>query len=189
MPLRLQSNHGRADMATNTTVKQSAASVVITPPAGGVLTPATRKRVATVSKNITEIKDDAKRLATVSRQELEEVAEKYSRAPSSFLAAIAGGVLGSGGGIALGTLGTTAVIVTGPLGLALGAAIAVLAFRGRSYWRLENATHKARGAMELIRAQIDSLPSDAPDNVKVELYEIYRSLAKDYALVAHGAIV
>lgn len=176
-------------MATNTTVKEAGAGVVVVPSTGGTLTPVTRKKVATVSKNITEIKDEAKRLATVSRQELEEVAEKYSRAPSSFLAAIAGGVLGSAGGIVLSTFGTAAAIVTGPLGLAFGAAVAVLAFRGRPYWRLENATQKARGAMELIRTQIDSLPAGALPNVKAELYQIYTDLARDYARVAHETIV
>lgn len=176
-------------MATDTTVKQPGTGVVIGPPASGALTPTVRKKVTTVSKNITEIKDEAKRLATVSRQELEEVAEKYSRAPSSFLAAIAGGVLGSAGGIALSTLGTAAAIVTVPLGLAFGAAVAVLAFRGKPYWRLESATQKARGAMELIRAQIDSLPADAPPDVKSDLYQIYKDLAQDYARVAHETIV
>jgi len=152
------------------------------------LSPVTRERIKTINRSIESVKDDARRIAKVSRQELEEVADRYSRASSTFLAAIVGGTIGSAGGITLGTAGAGALIVTGPLGLALGAGLAVLAFRGRSYWRLEKATQKSRAAAEFIRGQIDSLPPDAPAKIRDGLYDKLGLILEEYARIAHGSL-
>lgn len=149
---------------------------------------AKKKRAGAIAKSIEGVRRDAQKIQQVSRQELEEVAEKYSRSPSTFLAAVLGGAVGIAGGVALGTVGGTLLIVTGPIGLALGAAAGVLAFRGRNYWRLERATQKATGALDFIRAEINGLPSDAPREVREGLYETYMELMNEYGRVAHGSI-
>jgi hypothetical protein len=146
------------------------------------------QRARAINNSIDTLRRDAEKIQHVSRHELEEVAEKYSRSPSTFLAAVLGGAIGSAGGIALGTLGGGLLIVTGPIGLAMGAAIAVLTFRGRNYWRIEKATQKAKGAVDFVRAQIDALPSDAPQEVRERLYAQYTRLMDEYSRVAKASI-
>lgn len=152
------------------------------------VTPTTKKKIAAVTKSIESVKSDAQRVAQVSRKELEDVAERYSRAPSTFLAAVVGGVVGTAGGITLSTVAGGLLIVTGPLGLALGAALGVLGFRGRNYWRLERATQKTKGATDLLKAEIAALPRDAPPEVRKELYDQYKSLVTIYSRIARDSI-
>lgn len=143
-----------------------------------------KQQAAAVAKSIERLKKDADRVSKgVSLRQVDEIAEKYSRAPSTFLAAVIGGVLGSAGGIGLAALGGV-VIVTGPLGLALGAAAGVLAFRGRNYWRLEKTTQKATGALNLIKSQIENLPSNAPASTQQKLYDQYDSVTARYTDIA-----
>ncbi len=103
---------------------------------------ATRKKAEALGHAIDDTEREAKALAPASRQELEAVADRYSRAPSAFLAGVVGGVVGSGGGIAVWVAGGTALALSGPLGLAVGVAVGVLWFRGASWLRLERATHR-----------------------------------------------
>src|SRR5262245_7544974 len=86
----------------------------------------TREKARAISRAIEGVKRDAHRLKDGSRQELEEVAERYARAPSAFLAGIVGGALGAAGGVGIAALGGGVMVVTGPIGLALGAALGVL---------------------------------------------------------------
>jgi hypothetical protein len=150
---------------------------------------ATRARATAVARSVDRFQQKAQRATEVSRRELEEVAEKYARAPSGFLAAIIGGAVGSAGGIALGSVaGGTLVVLTGPIGLAAGAALAVLAFRGRSWFRLERATHKATGAATFFRSELDSLPSDAPEELRKKLYDNLAAVYDEYARVARDSV-
>jgi hypothetical protein len=128
----------------------------------GRLDRTTKKKAAAIAQSIDEVKRDAQRIKQVSRQELEEVAEKYARAPSTFLAGVVGGALGAAGG--------------------------VLTFRGRNYWRLERTTQKTKGAIDFIRAELNGLPADAPPEVRKELYEQYRSLLAEYSRIARDSI-
>ncbi len=125
---------------------------------------------------------EAQEIQQVSRHSVEEVAEQYSQSSSTFLAAALGGALGSAGGLALGNL------PGGFLGLIIGAAAGVLSFRGRNSWRLEKATQKAKGALDFVREQLNSLPSDAPQEVRDQLYKKYTELMNEYARVARRSI-
>jgi hypothetical protein len=155
------------------------------------LDPTTRVRVASISRLIDDVKDDAKRIIQVSRQELEEVANRYARAPSEFLAGVVGGAIGSAGGVAISIsiLGGGVLVLTGPLGLAVGAALGILAFRGPNQWRLERATQKTSRALSLIKAEINSLPHDSkyPD-FENSLYEARAEIIRRYTNVAIKSI-
>jgi hypothetical protein len=149
---------------------------------------ATKKKAATITRRINAVRNDARRLTHPSLQQIDDVAYKYSRAPSTFLAAVVGGAIGSAGGITLAAIGAGALVLTGPLGLAVGAAVSVLAFRGKSYWRLELATQKTKGAIELIKSEINSLPKDAPEHIRQNLYREYEQLITTYTQVAGDTI-
>jgi len=145
---------------------------------------ATRRKAEALSRAIDDTKLEAKRVQQVTAHDIDAVAEKYARAPSAFLAGVVGGVLGSAGGVAVATVGGGALILSGPLGLAVGVALGVLAFRGRNYWRIEKASQKARGAVDLIRAELNALPPDAPSHVREQLYGHYLSVMDEYARIA-----
>ena len=61
------------------------------------LTPELRKKAEVIARALDEVKDQVQKVAQVTREELEAVAERYAHAPSTFLAAIVGGVVGSAG--------------------------------------------------------------------------------------------
>ncbi len=152
------------------------------------LTPELRKKAEATARALVEVRDQVQKVAQVTREELEAVAERYAHAPSTFLAAIVGGVVGSAGGVALTTVAGTALLVTGPLGLAVGAAVAVLAFRGRKYWRLERSTQKLRGALDVLHAEIAGLPPHAPASVRNNLWQQYDRLMAKYNEIAGDSL-
>jgi hypothetical protein len=159
-----------------------------TPPQPEPLSKATRRKVETIAKSIDEAKVEAERISKLTRRELEEVAEKYSKAPSEVLAGIIGGVLGGCGGTAVSMTAGAMLVVSGPLGLALGVAAGILIFRGPSFWRLERATHKLRGSLDLIKAELATLPPEAPKDVKDQLWQDYGLLMHQYTEVACQSI-
>jgi hypothetical protein len=120
------------------------------------------------------------------RMEIEELATQYHRAPSPFLAAVIGGVLG--GSIAGVCLHGSALLLCGPLASAFGGALGVLVFRGRNCWRLERATQKAREALCLLKEEIALLPIDAPSLLRESVYAQYESLLEEYSRVARTTI-
>ena len=148
------------------------------------LSAATRKRAAAVIRSIDIVKLDAQRVTQVSPQELEEVVDKHAWTPSTALAGVVGGTLGTAGGIAVAALSGGMLILTGPLGLAIGGALGVLAFRGRNYRRLERATQKASRAIGLVKTEINALPSHAPAEIRMKLHDQYSSLIIRYSEIA-----
>jgi hypothetical protein len=144
----------------------------------------TRRKAQSVTQAIARVKQEARRTEEVSRQEIEDVAQRYAQMPSSVLVGIVGGVAGTVGGVALSTAVGGLLIVTGPLGLAAGAATAILLFRGRKLWQLENDTSKVKGSTEVLKAGITNLPSDAPEEIKKNWYRQYDALMTKYAQIA-----
>ena len=157
-------------------------------PRGQQLTPTTRKKIEAVVRSIDQAKSEGDRITQITRQEIERVSGEYNRLPSGVLAGIVGGVIGAGGGFALSTTTGALLAVTGPLGLAMGAALSIYAFRGRSYRRLERATQKLRGALDVIKSEISGLPSDAPKEVKDHLWAEYKSLISTYTQIARESL-
>jgi len=163
--------------------------LMTTPKISSSLAPATKKRIKTVAQSIESVKTDAQQVTQVSRKELEEIADRYARAPSAFLAGVVGGVLGTTGGIAVGTFAGALLVVTGPLGLALGAALGVLTFRGKNYLRLERETQKVGGAIDFLKGVSADLPKDAPTELlRNEVYEKIRLLVITYSRIAHDSM-
>jgi hypothetical protein len=148
------------------------------------LSPATRKRVAAVIRLIDIVKLDAQRATQVSPRQIEEFADQHAWIPSTALAGVVGGTLGIAGGIVIGTLGGEMLMLAGPLGLAIGAALGVLAFRGRNYRRLERATQKAKSAIGLVKTEINALPSHASPEIRMKLQDQYSSLVTRYSEIA-----
>jgi hypothetical protein len=147
-----------------------------------------RRKAKAVIAAADNIKKDAQRVQSVSRQDIEDVAEKYSRASSTFLAAVVGGSIGAAGGLAVGTFGGAVLVVSGPLGLALGAALGVLAFRRPSYWRLERATQKTGAVLNVLRDVAERLPPDAPPELRHKIYDHMDDVVGRFAEVASRTI-
>lgn len=151
----------------------------------------TRRKAEAFVRSASLVKHEAKQTEQVSVEQVEDIAKRYSLLPSSVLTGIIGGVVGSAGGIAIGThavLGAGMLVVTGPLGLALGAAIAILAFRGRNYWRLENSSAKTKGALDVLTSQLAMLPTDAPEDIKAKVYEKYGRVLDEFSRIAEESI-
>ena len=102
---------------------------------------------------------------------------------SSVLAGFLGGAVGSTagvtlGGIAIAGLALPAVAITGPLGMAAGIAVAILAFRGRERWDIEKRISNNRlllgeidQRIKEILNQIDALPAKTPEDVLKEMWD------------------
>ena len=150
---------------------------------------ATRARAESIIADSVGVKDSLEKIGNISQDDLEEIANTYSTKPSTFLAAIIGGVVGGAGGIAIGgTLGAI-TLISGPAGMALGAAVAVLGWRGRDMWRHERAGDNFDVAIKRIDAAILALPKNAPQSDREELYTHRRKLIRSYARVADEAIL
>jgi hypothetical protein len=155
------------------------------------VSPATAVQVSALdalTREIEETKRQAEHLEQVEASDIDALADKYSKSSSSFLAGVVGGCVGAAGGIALSTSAGVALVLSGPVGLAAGVALGILAFRGKTYWRLERSTQKAIGAMNMLLAQIRELPPDAPPQVRDALYRQYQELAERYGGIARETL-
>lgn len=132
--------------------------------------------------------DDIRKVDEIDREELDKIASDYAGARSSKLAAVIGGVVGSAGGIALGMqVAGAAVVVTGPAGMLLGAALAVLMWRGRRYQDRERNIDERQRELATLEQELRSivrllqeLPPDAPQQTKDELWATHNALVKRY---------
>lgn len=143
---------------------------------------------AVVQSSLREIKSagaEIQRLQDVTRAEIDQIAKKYSGETSSFLSAVVGGIGGSTVGVIVpGTM----TLVAGPAGALLGAALAVLMWRGRAHWKLERATERLTLALDKIRSEMGKLPESAPDEIRDKLWHNYGELMDAYSLVATSVI-
>ncbi|HEV3073065.1 MAG TPA: hypothetical protein VHB47_01500 [Thermoanaerobaculia bacterium] len=148
----------------------------------------TRAEVDSALHETEEATSQLRRIQDVTRKEIEDIAKKYSAEKSSFLVAVAGGIAGAVGGVTLhGALGLI-LAVTGPAGAALGAALALLAWRGGAQWKLERATERAKIALDQIRSELKSLPSGTPSQVKADLWRGYQDILAPYLLLAARSV-
>jgi hypothetical protein len=140
----------------------------------------TRGLVLGLLPEIRETTQEAKSLDRFDRKELEEIAGSYDNATSGKLAGIVGGIIGAAGGFALTTFVGTTIVITGPAGLVLGAALGVLAMRGRTQLKVERETQKLRIALNEIEARVRQLPPDTPRSVRDALWEEYELQVRRY---------
>lgn len=104
------------------------------------------------------------KLTSFTRQDLEQVAVRYSQHNGEALTAIVAGGIGGAGGLALGVFGGASIVLTGPVGMVVAAALGVLAFRGRAGLRHERASKNLKAALVNIDDAIASLPESVRDS-------------------------
>jgi hypothetical protein len=120
--------------------------------------------------------------------EIEAVAKTYSSQKSSILAGTVGGIAGAIlGGVIYRPPGN--LVEAGiPLGIALGAALANLWWRGVSYCRLERATERFGLALDQLKSEIRSMPENVSSGVHERIIEAYYALVDRYTEVAYRSI-
>jgi len=110
---------------------------------------------------------------------IEDTAEKYSSKSSEYLAGVVGGGIGLSGGFGVSLMGAS-IIFSGPIGIVLGAAMAVLIWRGRGQQKIERANKKIQAVKSKILEDINSLPPSAPQYVVNRLWELYNNATDVY---------
>ena len=108
------------------------------------------------------------------------MADRYSKSPSQMLAGVVGGAFGAAGGIGIASAYGTALMLTGPLGMAVGAAAFVLAYRQGSFAKMERATVHLRMAIDELELRLHGLPENAPPDVRNRLWAVYTDLVTRY---------
>ena len=129
-----------------------------------------------------------KKLEVLKKEKYDTADQVYIRistGPTVYLVAVIGGVVGSWIGVWL--LGHLSALA-GPSGMMLGAAIAVLKWRGPAMWWHEQTGVNFDAAMKRVNAALASLPEDALPADKDELYEIRRKLVRSYGDMANKAV-
>ena len=111
--------------------------------------------------------------------EIERTAEKYSNKSSEYLCAVLGGGIGFSGGFGLSLAGVS-LVFSGPIGMILGAALAVLMWRGKGQNKIERANKKVEVIKSKIISELKNLPSDAPEYIKKQLWDIYKNSGIEY---------
>lgn len=152
------------------------------------LTPALRGKAKSTLAEIDSATQKIEKLTDVSRKDIEDVARKYSGEKSSVLVAIVGAAFGSVGGIGVTTaLGVTALL-TGPIGMVVGAALAVLLWRQTGHAQVERATDRLQIALGEIVTRLKTLPKGAPPEVRQRLWKGYEDLIDRYCKVVEPLI-
>lgn len=144
------------------------------------------EKVQLIKKQVESLNKEIDEIERFDRKEVEEIAEKYSTKDSSWLVALTGGIIGGGAGVSVPLISVLGVssglaVITGPAGMALGAALAILAWRGRKYQRLERETKKVKIALDELERRIGNLPQDAPSYIKEKLWRRYSDISDRYS--------
>jgi hypothetical protein len=138
-----------------------------------------KNHVVDLIQQTSHINKDIEKTAKVNIATLEDTAEKYSSKSSQYLAAIVGGGIGLSGGFGVSLMGVS-MVFTGPIGLVLGAAAAILIWRGRGQQKIERANQKVQAVKNRILEDINSLPPSAPQYVVDRLWELYNNATDVY---------
>jgi hypothetical protein len=150
-------------------------------------------RRSTPSKRVKEFERASHELENLDQDDPKQIlklAGTMDLMKSSVLAGFLGGSVGATGGVMLSGivvagLALPAVVITGPLGMAAGVAIAILAWRGKDWWRVEKAIAQTRLRLDEIDArireslkQIDALPAKAPQYVRDAMWKAHAALVE-----------
>jgi hypothetical protein len=152
------------------------------------MNPDTRNQVENAIEQTKKAEEQLDKIEDVSLEQAEQIARRYTKESSSTLVGIVGAIAGGTGGVALTAAVGTTLIVTGPLGAAAGAALAILAWRGKKHWQLERETAKLELALAQIRKQLKALPDDAPPEVRQKWWDIYLRLQSKFENSAADAL-
>lgn len=144
----------------------------------------TRAEIETAIQQTSKATEQLDKTDDFSIDQAEQIAKRYAKESSSTLVGIVGAIIGGAGGVAITAAVGTTMILTGPLGAALGGAFAILAWRGNRRWHLERETEKAELELEVIRKQLAALPQDAPDHVRKKWWDMYHSVQSKLERVA-----
>jgi len=151
--------------------------------------PALRETRARIDCAIREAGDASARLQkleTQTRQSLDDAITAPARPRSSVLAGIVGGFAGGAVGVSMASSGT--MVVAGPVGAAIGIAVALLAWRGPAHWRVERATDRTEEALALYYQELSRPASDVPEELRHNHWDRYDRLMSSYAALAERAV-
>lgn len=146
----------------------------------------TRARIDCAIREAAEANARLQKLETQTRQSLDEVGTAPARPRSSVLAGIVGGFAGGAAGVSMASSGTT--VVAGPVGAAIGVAVAVLLWRGPAHWRVERANDRAEEALALYHQELNRPATDVPAALRENQWERYDRLLASYAALAERAV-
>jgi len=160
---------------------------VVTKPAANlpaVVKPQAAKKISELKKSQNELT----KLETDQPDQIIKYAGLMDLLRSSVLAGFLGGTVGTTAGITFGGLAIAgfslpAIAITGPLGMTAGIALALLAWRGPSQWRLEKRLSNMKPLLSSIddrieasNKQIGALPANAPEHVREAMWRAHVAL-------------
>lgn len=149
------------------------------------------RRGALPARRVVELRrasHDLQKLETSAPKDLLKISGARDLRRSSSLLGCLGGAIGSIIGIALpgfamGGVAPPAIVLGGPVGVLVGVAIALLAWRGPRRLRLEWDIERLKLILDEMdsriqnsNAQIDDLPAGAPQQVVDEMWQSHRRL-------------
>lgn len=123
-----------------------------------------------------------KSLVTTTREgsralsELIRASAKASAQSTSTLMGVVGGFIGMAFAYGLTFLAPIALPIVGPICSGLGIVLAILIHRGKSRMIFERKLDQNRIAADEIMARIKALPKNAPQHVRDELWNTYKTL-------------
>jgi len=138
-----------------------------------------RNKVIDLIQNAAHLNQESDDTAKGNITDIESTAEKYETKSSEYLAGVIGGGIGLSGGFAISLAGVS-IVFSGPIGLIMGVAGAILLWRGKGQHKIERANKKDNLAKSKILANIRNLPDDAPQETRNRLWKLYDKTTEIY---------
>ena len=135
-------------------------------------------QVANLIDEASQLNNEIKKIDAISSTII-NVVGKFSAKSSEFLAGTVGACIGLSGGYGISLLGTS-IVFSPPVGMILGVAFSVLLWRGIGQHKIERLNKKDYIAKEKLLNEIKSLPTDAPQYIKDNLWKTYDNMTEIY---------
>jgi phosphate/sulfate permease len=140
------------------------------------------KMVQNLIDRIKSVKEKVDNTDKVSIAQIEETSKRISGYSQVRLASIVGGVIGASGGIAIPasffSVTTAGLVLSGPLGMILGAALFALIYRLRFNHKSEVDAENFDIQYNSLRRKLDD--PNIPDKVKLQLEDSLNKLIENY---------
>src|SRR5437762_511772 len=117
---------------------------------------------------------------------VESTADRFAGKSSQVLAGIIGGALGSVPG-AMGYIFGAPTALTGlggAIAVIAGVALAMYRWRGHGWHKIEKAKAKLVSSIAIVKEELTSLPEDAPQEARDNLWDTYNKLLMNYQRIA-----